>query len=130
MFSATYFASPFAQCVKISYDTATERMNDDIPFDKSFDLIPGEVKDIAPGLRALVAGNAGPFTFKGTMSYIVGSGEVAIVDPGPDDPAHVAALLDAVRNETVKHIFVTHTHRDHSPAAAAVQAATGAKIFA
>ncbi|MDQ2954034.1 MAG: MBL fold metallo-hydrolase [Pseudomonadota bacterium] len=105
-------------------------MNDDIPFDKSFDLVPGEVKDIAPGLRALVAGNSGPFTFKGTMSYIVGSGEVAIVDPGPDDPAHVAALLGAVRNETVTHIFVTHTHRDHSPATAAVKAATGAKVFA
>jgi glyoxylase-like metal-dependent hydrolase (beta-lactamase superfamily II) len=105
-------------------------MNDDIPFDKSFDLVPGEVKDIAPGVRALVAGNAGPFTFKGTMSYIVGQGQVAIVDPGPDDPAHVAALLDAVRNETVTHIFVTHTHRDHSPAMAAVKAATGAKVFA
>ena len=92
--------------------------------------MPGAVKDIAPGVRALVAGNAGPFTFKGTMSYIVGSGEVAIVDPGPDDPAHVAALLGAVRNETVTHIFVTHTHRDHSPAAAAIKAATGAKVFA
>ena len=105
-------------------------MNDDIPFDRSFDLVPGEVKEIAPGVRALVAGNAGPFTFKGTMSYVVGSGEVAIVDPGPDDPAHVAALLAAVRNETVTHIFVTHTHRDHSPAAAAIKAATGAKVFA
>ena len=105
-------------------------MNDDIPFDRSFDLVPGEAKEIAPGVRALVAGNAGPFTFKGTMSYIVGSGEVAIIDPGPDDPAHVAALLAAVRNETVTHIFVTHTHRDHSPAAAAIKAATGAKVFA
>jgi len=92
--------------------------------------VPGEVKDIAPGVRALVAGNAGPFTFKGTMSYIIGQGQVAIVDPGPDDPAHVAALLDAVRNETVTHIFVTHTHRDHSPAVAAVKVATGAKVFA
>jgi glyoxylase-like metal-dependent hydrolase (beta-lactamase superfamily II) len=105
-------------------------MNDEIPFDRSFDLVPGEAKEIAPGTRALVARNAGPFTFKGTMSYIVGKGEVAIIDPGPDDPAHVAALLDAVRNETVTHIFVTHTHRDHSPAAAAIKAATGAKVFA
>ncbi len=109
-------------------------MTDDIPFDKSFDLKPGTAKEIAPGsrvgVRALCAGNAGPFTFKGTVSYIVGRGEVAIVDPGPDDPAHVAALLAALRGETVTHIFVTHTHRDHSPAAAAVKKATGAKTCA
>src|SRR5204863_5896838 len=76
------------------------------------------------------ANNPGPFTFKGTVSYIIGRGQVAILDPGPDDAAHVAALLDAVRGETVTHIFVTHTHRDHSPAAAAVKAATGAKTYA
>src|SRR6185312_5736823 len=77
-----------------------------------------------------MADNPGPFTFKGTMSYIIGRGEVAIVDPGPDDPAHVAALLDAVRNETVTHIFVTHTHRDHSPAVPALKRATGATVYA
>ena len=64
------------------------------------------------------------------MSYIVGRGEVAIIDPGPDDAAHIAALLDAVRGETVTHIFVTHTHRDHSPAAARIKAATGAQVLA
>lgn len=109
------------------------RMTDDIPFDKSFDLIPGEAKEVAQessvGVRAICAGNAGPFTFKGTVSYIIGKGNVAIIDPGPDDPRHVKALLDAVRGETVTHIFVTHTHRDHSPAAAAVKAATGATIY-
>ncbi len=55
------------------------------------------------------------FTFKGTLSYIIARAKVAIVDPGPNDPRHIGALLDAVRNETVTHIFVTHTHRDHSP---------------
>jgi glyoxylase-like metal-dependent hydrolase (beta-lactamase superfamily II) len=105
-------------------------MTDDIPFDKSFDLVPGSAKDIAPGVRALCAGNAGPFTFTGTVTYIVGRGQVAIVDPGPDDPRHIRALLDAVRGETVTHIFVTHTHRDHSPGAAAVKAATGAMVYA
>ena len=105
-------------------------MSDDIPFDKSFDLEPGIAREIAPHVRAICAGNAGPFTFKGTVSYIVGRGEVAIIDPGPDDPRHIAALLDAVRNESVTHVFVTHTHVDHSPGAARVKEATGAPTFA
>ena len=101
-------------------------MSDDIPFDKRFDLPPGQVEEVAPGIRRLLCNNPGPFTFKGTVSYIVGRGRVAIIDPGPLDDAHAAALLDAVRGETVTHIFVTHTHRDHSPAAARIKAATGA----
>jgi len=105
-------------------------MNDDIPFDKSFSLEPDQVQEVAPGVRAIVADNPSPFTFKGTISYIVGRGQVAIIDPGPDDVVHVAALLDAVRDETVTHIFVTHTHRDHSPAAAKIKDATGAKVLA
>jgi glyoxylase-like metal-dependent hydrolase (beta-lactamase superfamily II) len=103
-----------------------EAMSDDIPFDKRLDLVPGEVEEVMPGVRRLLADNPGPFTFKGTVSYIVGRGEVAIIDPGPLMEAHVAALLDAVRGERVTHIFVTHTHRDHSPAAAPLKAATGA----
>src|SRR5258706_7411622 len=105
-------------------------MPDDIPFDKSFDLAPGQVDEVLPGVRRLLANNPSPFTYKGTVSYIIGKGQVAIVDPGPDDKAHIAALLDAVRGETVTHIFVTHTHRDHSPASAAIKAATGAKVLA
>src|SRR3984885_14194425 len=105
-------------------------MNEDIPFDKTFDLEPDTVKEVAPQVRAIVANNPGPFTFKGTVSYIIGRGKVAIVDPGPADDAHIAALLDAVRGETVTHIFVTHTHRDHSPAVPKVKAATGATVFA
>lgn len=105
-------------------------MSDDIPFDKSLDLEPGQVEEVAPGIRRLLANNPSPFTLKGTVSYIVGSGRVAVIDPGPDDAAHIAALLGAVRGETVTHIFVTHTHRDHSPAAAAVKAATGAAVLA
>src|ERR1700739_3775241 len=106
------------------------RMADDVPFDKSFDLEPDKVKEVAPLVRAVAANNPSPFTFKGTVSYIIGRGKVAILDPGPDDDAHVAALLDAVRGETVTHIFVTHTHRDHSPAVPKIKAATGAKVFA
>jgi glyoxylase-like metal-dependent hydrolase (beta-lactamase superfamily II) len=105
-------------------------MSDDIPFDKTFDLEPDTVREVAPGVRAIVANNPGPFTFKGTMSYIIGRGKVAILDPGPDDDAHITALLDAVRGETVTHIFVTHTHRDHSPGVPKVKAATGAKVYA
>ncbi len=95
-----------------------------------FDLVPGRPTEVAPGVRALVANNPGPFTFKGTVSYIIGRGKVAIVDPGPDDDAHIASLLDAVRGETVTDIFVTHTHRDHSPAVPKIKAATGATVYA
>jgi glyoxylase-like metal-dependent hydrolase (beta-lactamase superfamily II) len=104
--------------------------DDDIPFDKSFDLETGIVKDIAPMVRAICVGNSGPFTFKGTVTYIVGRGNVAVIDPGPDDERHVKALLEALRGETVSHIVLTHTHRDHSPAAAALKAATGAPTCA
>src|SRR5919108_3180896 len=105
-------------------------MSADIPFDRSFELPPETVEEVVPGVRRLLANNPGPFTFKGTVSYIVGRGQVAIVDPGPLDETHVAALLDAVRGETVTHIFVTHTHRDHSPAVAPIKAATGATVYA
>ncbi len=105
-------------------------MSDDITFDKSFDLAPGRAEEVLPGVRRIVADNPGPFTFKGTLSYILGRGKVAIVDPGPDDPRHIQAVLDAVRGETVTHIFVTHTHRDHSPATPAIKAATGATVYA
>src|SRR5262249_53607249 len=106
------------------------RMSADIPFDRSFELRPETVEEVVPGVRRLLANNPGPFTFKGTVSYIVGRGQVAIIDPGPDDPTHVQALLDAVRGETVTHILVTHTHRDHSPAVRPVKAATGAIVLA
>ncbi|HXD45510.1 MAG TPA: MBL fold metallo-hydrolase [Pseudolabrys sp.] len=105
-------------------------MADDIPFNKTLDLAPDTVDEPVPGVRRVMANNPGPFTFKGTLSYIVGRGKVAIVDPGPDDRAHIGALLEAVRGETVTHIFVTHTHRDHSPAVPAVKAATGATVYA
>ena len=80
-------------------------------------------------VRRLVAPNPSPFTFTGTCSYIVGRGAVAVIDPGPDDPAHRAALLAATQSERIAHILVTHTHRDHSPGARALSAATGAPIL-
>ena len=101
---------------------------DDIAFDRSFVAAPGELLQISPRVRRMLAGNPGPMTFTGTCTYVVGSGEVAIIDPGPDLSEHIGALLDALRHETVNYILVTHTHRDHSAAAAALKAVTGAKI--
>lgn len=88
----------------------------------------GEVVQLSPLVRRIIAGNGGPMTFTGTCTYIVGRGKVAIIDPGPDDPAHVANVLAAVSGESVERIVITHTHRDHSPASRAVKAATGAAI--
>src|SRR6202008_75120 len=105
-------------------------MADDVPYDKSFDRAPDRAKEVAPRVRAVAANNPGPFTFKGTVSYIIGRGKVAILDPGPDDDKHIAALLNAVRGETGTHIFVTRPHRHHSPAVPKVKAATGAKVYA
>ena len=86
-------------------------------------------EQVAPGIRRVLARNPGAFTYTGTGSYIVGNGLVAVIDPGPDDPEHIDALCAALRGETVSHILVTHTHRDHSPAARALKAATGAQIW-
>ncbi len=106
------------------------RMADDIPFDKTFDLKPGVAETVFPGLRRLVANNPGPFTLKGTVTYIIGENRVAIIDPGPDDEQHLNAVLDAIRGETVTHILVTHTHRDHSPGVKRIKTATGATVLA
>lgn len=103
---------------------------DDVPFNKEFPLRPGVAEEVVPGVRRVLCNNPSPFTFTGTVSYIVGRGKVAIIDPGPDNEAHARALLDAVRGETVTHIFVTHTHRDHSPNTPRIKAATGAAVYA
>jgi glyoxylase-like metal-dependent hydrolase (beta-lactamase superfamily II) len=88
------------------------------------------LESVAPGIRRIVAENPGPFTFLGTGTYVVGRGEVAVIDPGPDQPAHVEALLAQLDpGERVSHILVTHTHRDHSPAARLLRARTGAPTY-
>ena len=104
--------------------------NQDVPFNRDFPLKPGVVEEVIPGVRRVLCGNPSPFTFTGTVSYIVGRGKVAIIDPGPDNAAHAQALLDAVRGETVTHIVVTHTHNDHSPNTPRIKAATGAPVYA
>jgi glyoxylase-like metal-dependent hydrolase (beta-lactamase superfamily II) len=90
----------------------------------------GVAEALAPGLRVVTAPNPGPMTFTGTRSYIVGEGEVAVIDPGPDSAAHVDALAAAVAGERVAAVLVTHAHRDHSAGAAAVAARVGAPVLA
>src|SRR5260221_9284153 len=89
--------------------------NDDVPFNRDFPLKPGVVQEVRPGVRRILCNNPSPFTFTGTVSYIVGRGKVAIIYPRPHDESHAAALLEAVRRQTVTHILVTHTHPDHPP---------------
>ncbi|MBB5694774.1 MBL fold metallo-hydrolase [Muricoccus pecuniae] len=92
-------------------------------------LRPGEVEWIAPGLRRIICANPGPFTYRGTNTYLIGRGSVAVLDPGPDDPAHRAVILAALAGERVRGVLVSHTHRDHSPGAAPLAAATGAETL-
>jgi glyoxylase-like metal-dependent hydrolase (beta-lactamase superfamily II) len=88
----------------------------------------GRVETVNPLVRRLLAPNPSPFTFTGTQTYIVGRGEVAVIDPGPDLPGHVDALAQALSGERVVAIMCTHTHRDHSPASRPLAALTGAPI--
>ena len=101
-----------------------------IPFLKDDALPPGTVEQTTPGVRRILCGNPGPFTFRGTNTWLIGAGgSVAVLDPGPADDAHLAAILRATEGERISHILVSHTHRDHSPGVAALQAATGATSY-
>ena len=100
-----------------------------IPYVRDIEFEYGACDQVSPLIRRVVANNPGPFTFKGTGTYIVGRGEVAVIDPGPDDPAHLAAILAAVEGERITHILITHHHSDHSPLAGPLKAATGATIY-
>ena len=101
----------------------------EIPFRREFSFEYGRLERVSPGVRRIVARNPSPFTFRGTGTYVVGDGEVAVIDPGPDLDEHVSALLAGLSGELVTHILITHTHSDHSPAAAALKTATGAPTY-
>jgi glyoxylase-like metal-dependent hydrolase (beta-lactamase superfamily II) len=88
----------------------------------------GTVEPLGPLVRRVLAPNPSPFTFTGTQTYLVGRGEVAIIDPGPDLTQHIEALLSAIEGEQVVAILCTHNHRDHSPATRPLKEATGAPI--
>jgi glyoxylase-like metal-dependent hydrolase (beta-lactamase superfamily II) len=99
-------------------------------FDRSLDVPAGVPVRLSPLVERLLAPNPGPFTFRGTGVYIVGGGDsVAVIDPGPAIPAHLEALKRALGGRKVSHILITHTHNDHSPAAAPLKAWSGAKTY-
>lgn len=99
------------------------------PFDRSPEVVYGEPEEVVPGVRRVTCRNPSAMTFGGTQSYLVGTGEVALIDPGPDDREHLAAIAAALGpNERIAHIVVTHSHVDHSPGARAVAAGTGAPV--
>ena len=92
---------------------------------------PGVPETLSPGLRRILAPNPSPMTFRGTNTYLLGRRRVAVIDPGPEDPRHLRAILDAVGAQArITHIFVTHAHLDHSPLARALSRATGAPVLA
>ena len=101
-----------------------------IPFVHEEPVAHGEVETLSPLVRRVTADNPSPFTFRGTGTFIVGTGEVAVIDAGPALDSHVDAILAATSGETVTHQFVTHTHLDHSPASRLLGQATGAGIWA
>lgn len=100
-----------------------------IPFVKNIDFTHGVADLVAPGVRRVIANNPGPFTYTGSGTYIIGEGEVAVIDPGPDDNQHLDALMRALDGERVTHILITHTHRDHCGLARKFADATGAPVF-
>jgi len=100
-----------------------------IPYVREIEFEYGRCDQVSPLIRRVIARNPGPFTFTGTGVYIVGTGQVAVIDPGPDLPEHLDALLAALAGQTVTHILVTHHHLDHSPLAAPLAKITGATIY-
>ncbi|APX88438.1 MBL fold metallo-hydrolase [Brevirhabdus pacifica] len=90
----------------------------------------GRIEDLAPGVRRILAPNPSPMTLWGTNTYILGSGDVAVIDPGPQLPAHLEAVMTGLAGERVALILVTHAHLDHSPLAAELSARTGAPVLA
>jgi glyoxylase-like metal-dependent hydrolase (beta-lactamase superfamily II) len=105
-------------------------MSAELAFNRSVDVDYGVPQEVAPGVRRIVANNPGPYTFLGTNTYVVGSGQVAVIDPGPSDERHLKAIAAATRGERLTHILVTHSHHDHCDGARALKALLGGEIGA
>lgn len=101
-----------------------------IPFVRDMEFAYGEPQQVSPLIRRVIVNNPGPFTFRGTGVYIIGEGELALIDPGPDTPENLDMLMHVIGKQRLTHIFVTHLHLDHSPAARPLANRTGAKIYA
>lgn len=108
----------------------TSKTSPKIPFQVEMIFTHGIAREIWPSVRRIVAPNSGPYTQNGTNTYILGRGNVAIIDPGPDDATHLRAILDELSNEVITHILLTHTHKDHSSLIPALKQKTGAKVCA
>ncbi len=104
-------------------------MSAELAFNRSDDVAYGIAEDVAPHVRRIVANNPGPYTFLGTNTYLVGQGRVAVIDPGPLDDDHLAAIETATRGERITHILVTHSHRDHCDGALALKRRLGGEIM-
>jgi glyoxylase-like metal-dependent hydrolase (beta-lactamase superfamily II) len=104
-------------------------MSAELAFNRSVDVDYGVAEEVAPQVRRIVANNPSPYTFLGTNTYLVGRGRVAVIDPGPADQRHLAAIAEATRGERVTHILITHSHRDHCDGARPLQALLGGEIL-
>lgn len=101
-----------------------------LSFDRDFDPRYGEAVEVAPGVRRVTARNPGPFTFKGTNTFLIGQGELAVLDPGPDDSFHLDALVAAIGRTPVRQIIVSHRHRDHTAGLAGLRQRIEAPVLA
>lgn len=103
-------------------------MAEEIPFRKEMEFTYAVPRELSPGVVRIVANNPGPFTYKGTNTYILGQGrELALIDPGPEDDAHFDAIMKAIGSRRLSTIIITHTHRDHIDGLPRLMAATGAR---
>lgn len=102
-------------------------MTEPLPLKTEMRFDYGVPAEMVPGVVRIVANNPSPFTFKGTNTYLIGGSALTVVDPGPDDPAHLAAILAAAKGRPIRSIVITHTHKDHVDGLAALGRATGAR---